>query len=236
LLESLKAKWGTEFKMVPGKSLTEDSERQLKMSMRSVPPQKRGDLVTSRGNMLPLSASKNLNVENTAILLVEKNGAPIDVYPKRTEDHYMDVRGGLLQMLEKGIEVNEVRRSPEELARRRLVTNPALIETGLNVVGEEVSVQPGKIDILLKDMTNQFLVVELERAALDAAIGQLLRLSVSLAKREGIAPASVRKMVICARINEHVEMAAHSVNIEIRKTPALFLPEDPARNREKVRI
>ncbi len=233
LLEALKVKWDTEYKIIPGDSLTAGFERELKMVLTNLHPQKRGELVTRRGNMLPLSKSKKLNLDNTPILLVEKDGVAIDVFPKRTEDQYSDVRRGLLQVLERGIEVGEILHSPEGLARTRLVTNPSAIETGLEVLGEEVSVQAGKIDILLRDMANQFLVVELKREATDAAIGQVLRLSASLAQRESITPASVRKMIICARINSHVEMAASSANIEIRKTPALFLLEDVTKNNEK---
>ncbi len=229
LLESVRVKWDTEFKVVPGESLTADSERELKVALRNLPPQKRGEIVTSRGNMLPLSKGKKLNLDNTPILLGEKDGIPIDVFPKRTEDQYRDVRGGFLQMLEKGIEVEEVARSPEDLARSRLVTNLTAIEEGLELVGEEVPVQAGNIDILLKDKANQFLVVELKRGATDSAIGQVLRLSASLAQREGIAPASVRKLIVCARTNSHVELAASSVNIEIRRIPAVFLPREDSK-------
>jgi len=88
-----------------------------------------------------------------------------------------------------------------------------------------VLVEAGRIDVLLKDKTNRFLVIEVEREARDATIGQVLRLSASLARRENIDPDHIRKMIVCARINSHVELAAGSVNIGICKSPALFLRE-----------
>src|SRR5438132_12553537 len=105
LLESMKAKYGTDLRIISTEQLTAESDRELKTSLRDLPPQKRGDIVTSRGNMLPLSAKKNLNLKNTPILLVEKNGIPIDVFPKRIEDQYTDVSEGLVIMFRQGIEL-----------------------------------------------------------------------------------------------------------------------------------
>ncbi|SRR6266540_3480853 len=223
LLESLKVKHGIELRVISADQLTAESVRELKKSLRDLPPQKRGEIVTSRGNMLPLSAGKNLNLSNTPILLVEKDGIPIDVFPKRTEDHYRDLREGLRQMLGPGIELNQGSPSAEEDARSRFVSNVSALEPGLELTGEEVHVEAGNIDLLLRDKTNRFLVVEIEREARDATIGQVLRLSASLAERENISPDSIRKVIICARINSHVELAARSIKIEIHKSPSLFV-------------
>jgi RecB family endonuclease NucS len=132
---------------------------------------------------------------------------------------------GLLGMLEQGIELKQAALSPEAIARSRLVTNLSALEEGLGFRGEEVPVEAGKIDVLLIDKSNRFLVVELKREATDATIGQLLRLSASFAQQANIPPASIRKIILCARINDHVDLAGKSVNIEIRKNPSLFLQE-----------
>jgi hypothetical protein len=223
LLETLKAKYAADIKVISDAQLTAESERELKTSLRDLIPQKRGEIVTSRGNMLPLSAGKNLNLSNTPILLVEKDGRPIDVFPKRTQDRYTDPREGLHQMLEHGIELNQALPSAEENARSRLAINVSTLEPGLELVGEEVHIEAGNIDLLLKDKEDRFLVIELEREARDATIGQVIRLSAGLAQREKVAPDSIRKMIICSRINSHVELAAGSVNIGVRKDPSLFL-------------
>lgn len=228
-MELLTTKWGVESRIIDDPP-TPDSELQIKASLRNIPPQIRGEIVTSRGDDLPLSQKgKNLNLDKTPILLVEKDGVLVDIFPKRIEDLHIDVRKSLLQMLEHGIQLGRPSISPEGLARSRMVTNLIAIEPGLELVGEEVAVSAGFIDVLLKDASGRFLVVELKRAANDDTIGQVLRLSASLAQRESIEPASVRKMIVCARVNTHVELAAASVRIEIRKHPELFKRgEDPA--------
>jgi hypothetical protein len=218
-------RYGVDHRVVSHDQLTSESERSLVMSLRGLIPQKRGEIVTSRGDMLPLSGNKNLNLDNTPILLIEKDELLIDVFPRRLEDQYVNVGEGLVGMLEQGIELKRAVFSPEDIARSRLVTNPDVIEGGLKSVGEEVSVEAGKIDVLLRDGANRFLVVELKREATDATIGQVLRLTASLARRENQPSNSLRKMIVCARINSHVELAASSVGIEIRKSPSLFLQE-----------
>src|SRR5437667_12529320 len=79
LLELLKVRYGIDYRLVSEDRLTAESEHTLMMLLRDLIPQRRGEIVTSRGDMLPISKGKNLNLDNTPILLVEKDELLTDV-------------------------------------------------------------------------------------------------------------------------------------------------------------
>src|SRR2546428_5340778 len=84
LLRLLSTQRGTEFEVILHDKMTSESESNLKKLIYELQlhSEGRGQIVTSRGYMLPFSKGKNLNLANTPILLVEENGEPIDVLPK----------------------------------------------------------------------------------------------------------------------------------------------------------
>lgn len=224
LLHSLKARWGIEFEEVPRERMTGESETSLKSVIYQLQlhPHRRGDIVTSQGDMLPLTQNKNLNIGNTPILLVEDDGKPLDVLPKRVQGLLTGVRAGLVEMLQNGPQFEKPIFSAENLAISRIVKDPRVIEEGLEIVGQEVEVSAGKIDLLAKDRNQRLLVIEFKRQATDASIGQVIRLTASLAEREKVSPSVIRKMILCGRMNDHLRIAAKSVDIEVRVLPSFF--------------
>jgi hypothetical protein len=224
LLHLLSTQRGAEFEVIPHDKMTGESESNLKKAIYElqIHPQGRGQIVTSRGNMLPFSKGKNLNLANTPILLVEENGKPIDVLPKRVQGHFTSVEAGLLEMLENSVQFGKAVFSAENLAISRIMKDPRVIEDGLEIIGQEVDIPAGKIDLLAKDQNQRFLVVEFEREATDASLGQIIRLGASFAKLEKVPPNVVRKMIVCGRAYDHHKEAAESVGIEVRILPLAF--------------
>jgi len=192
------------------------------MRLRHLPSQKRGQIVTKRNCILPLSGKKNLNLGNIPILLVEKNDSLIDVFPKSAQDECISVRDGLIQMLEQGphdaIDIPSV----ENLARSRLIVDSKLIEQGLSFEGKEVEVPAGFIDLLFRDALGRLLVVEMKREGNDATIGQIIRLTASLGQAEKVESTKLRMMIICSRMNRHVEQAAKFADVETHIDSVLF--------------
>ena len=224
LLQSLMARWGIEFEEVPREKMTGESETSLKSAIYQLQlhPHRRGDIVTSQGDMLPLTGGKNLNIGNTPILLVEDDGKPLDALPKRVQGLLTSVRAGLVEMLENGPQFERPVFSAENLAISRVMKDLRAIEEGLEVLGQEVDVSGGKIDLLTKDRNQRLLVVEFKRQATDKSIGQVIRLAASLAEREKVSPSMIRKMILCGRMNDHLKTAAKSVDIEVRILPSFF--------------
>src|SRR2546426_2018973 len=227
LLRLLSTQRGAEFEVIPSDKMTSESESVLKKVIYKLQlhPQRRGQIVTSRGYMLPFSKGKNLNLANTPILLIEENGEPIDVLPKRVQGHFTSVKAGLLEMLENGVQVGKVIFSAENLAISRVMKDPLVIEDRLEITGQEVDVPAGKIDLLAKDQNQRFLVIEFEREATDASLGQIIRLATSFAKLEHVPPNVVRKMIVCSRAYDHHKEAAESVGVEVRILPLTFSQE-----------
>jgi hypothetical protein len=217
LLQSLKIRSGAEVEIVPRNEMTAEGEAKLKSTiyLLQLHPQNRGDIVTSRGNMLPLSKGKNLNLGNTPILVIEESGRPIDILPKRVQDHFTSVTAGLLAILEKGTVSDMTSPSAESLAISRVIEDPETLEDGLTIIGNEVVVSTGKIDLLGRDGNQRFVVIEFEREAVDSTIGQVVRLAAGLAEKEQADATTIRKMVVCSRMNEHVKKGAKFLNIEI---------------------
>ncbi len=221
LIESIRAKWSVPVS-VSSNPLRPEDEASLKAKLRELPPQKRGKIVTKHELMLPLSGSKNLNLGNTPILLVERGDSLVDVFPKSAQGEYFDVRDGLLQILELGPREAVDIPSMEGLVQSRLVADSKLVEEGLSLIGAEHEVPSGFIDLLFKDAKGQFLVLELKREGTDATIGQILRLTASLAQVENVEPTEVRMMIVCGRTKTNVELAAKFAQIEVHKDESLF--------------
>jgi hypothetical protein len=225
LLDSIRTQHAIEFEEIPRDKMTSESEGNLKNALYKLQlhPEGRGEIVTGRGNMLPLSKGKNLNLANTPILLIEENGKPVDVLPKRIQGHFTSVKAGLLDMLENGLQIGKIVPSVENMAISRVIKDPRIIEDGLEIIGREIDVPAGKIDLLAKDQNQMYLVVEFEREATDECIGQIIRLSASFVKQNKLSSEAVRKMIVCGRAYDHYIDAAKSVSIEVRVLPSILV-------------
>lgn len=90
-----------------------------------------------------------------------------------------------------------------------LVHHLELIEPGLTLVGRQVSVDVGRIDILAKDRAGASVVVEVKVGeAKDAAIGQIARYMGWYSKRDG---RQARGIVIAASFSHGLKYAATAI-------------------------
>lgn len=75
-------RWKIKVRFIDASRLSGDRLEEFKSAIRSIPPQVRGKIVSSRNYRLPLSNGRNLNIANTPIALVYNGGRyPLDVYP-----------------------------------------------------------------------------------------------------------------------------------------------------------
>lgn len=161
MLEMIKNRWGVHYDSRNAETMSESSIEGLRAQIRAITPQMRGRIVSSGGNILPLSHSKRLNVVNTPILLLFADETPLQVYPHMLGKAYIAVEEGLKRILEKGPEdIGEDKGLLEEPLRRMLSGNPSMLEEGASCLGVEVDVDVGVADLLLRGKDGHYIVVE----------------------------------------------------------------------------
>ncbi|MGC8849426.1 MAG: endonuclease NucS domain-containing protein [Candidatus Bathyarchaeia archaeon] len=192
-------KWGVKVRFIETSRLSRDRLEGFKTVIRSIPPQVRGKIVSSRNYRLPLSNGRNLNVTNTPIALVYNSRRdPLDVYPHLTGTFYMDVEGFMARLLEEGPSGYFVIRGLiEDPLKKILADAPHILEEGLAYMGCEVKTPAGTIDLILKDKDGKLLIVEVETKASDSAVSQVCRLASGYSKVSGKPLNSMRKAVVC---------------------------------------
>ena len=218
LLEKINSKWEVDYRLVEAENLSSSQVERLKEEIRNTMPQLRGKIVSSRGNVLPLSKSKNPNLTNTPILLLYHNESPINVFPHLLGTTYFDIESALESIAKNGPRAH--------LAARGLLENPIqkiladdspTLEDGMKFTDVDVEVESGVIDILLQDAENKFVVVEIETRTREAAVAQVCRLAASYCSTNKVSPDDVRKVIVCQQYDENVVKACEGANVELYK-------------------
>jgi len=218
LLEKVSHKKGIKTEEVKFSSLSGEDIEALKMKIRNISPQVRGKIVTSRGAILPFSKTKNLNLDNTPILLLIIGNQVVNVYPHQLGTKYVGIIDYLLTVQREGIrEQFHVEGLLEEPIIKILSENPSILGKDLVHVGSEVDFGIGKPDIIFKDSKNRHLVVEVETEADDFAIGQISRGASGLILDKKLNPKNVRKAIVCLSFRGNLKDAAQSAGIELYK-------------------
>ena len=216
LLEKINSKWGVDYRLVEVENLSSSQVERLKEEIRNTMPQLRGKIVSSRGNVLPLSKSKNPNLTNTPILLLYHNERPINVFPHLLGTAYFDIESALESIAKNGPRAH--------LAARGLLENPIqkiladdspTLEDGMKFIDVDVEVESGVIDVLLQDAENKFVVVEIETRAREAAVAQVCRLAASYCSTNKVSPDDVRKVIVCQQYDGNVVKACEGANVEL---------------------
>ncbi|MBS7629587.1 DUF91 domain-containing protein, partial [Candidatus Bathyarchaeota archaeon] len=167
-----------EYRIFDGENLTSEEVENLRSKIRNIPPQVRGRIVTSRNYALPLSRSKQLNLLNTPIVLLERDSEPVDVYPHLLGARYRGVEDSLNNILRYGPDQYlEARGIIEDPLTRIISDCPEAIEEGLTLLGVNVRTPTGVIDVLLRDCSGRVVVVEVETTARDQSAAQVCRLA-----------------------------------------------------------
>lgn len=203
-------------KLTKFSTLSEQDIERLKMEIRNISPQIRGKVVTSKGYILPFSKNKNLNLDNTPILVLLFNNQLINVYPHQLGTHYINILSFLETVNKEGIpNESNLKGLLEEPIIRILSENPSILEKDITYYGSEIDLGIGKPDVIFIDSKGRFLVVEVENQANDFAIGQVSRGATGLIKRDNLDPKKVRKAIVCLSLKRNITAAAKSAGIEV---------------------
>jgi len=213
-MRGIAAKWKTEFEEFDVDKLTAEQVRRLIDDIRSIAPQIRGRIVSSRGKVLPLSGSKLLNVANTPIVVLRDNESAMSVFPHLLGTAYFDVESSLDRILNLGPrEYFQGRGLLESPIVKILADNPTLLEEAMKFIGSSIEVPAGVVDILLQDREGTDVLVEVETKAGDDAVGQVLRLARSHAEKTG--KRHVRKLIVCHDFDVGLPLACKEAGIEL---------------------
>jgi hypothetical protein len=215
-LESL----GSDVLILEETGLSNEKKEQAVETIRRIKPQSRGSVVASGGKFLPISGSKKLNLQNTPVMIVkEKNGGsdsvPIYVFPCKIGERYYDVREGISFLLQSLPDLPELQGEMEETLIVTLKSHPERLEAGLSFRSSEDTLRTGKADLIFTDAISRILLVEVERVATDAAVGQILRLAAGYEKDHG--SERIRCGIVCYRVNSNVILAMDRAGIEVWK-------------------
>jgi hypothetical protein len=215
-LDAIRERWGTQYKLVETDTLSTDGADKLRAQIREVIPQSRGRIVSSGGNVLPLSHGRRLNVENTPILLLYVEGRPIQVYPHMLGKEYASIEKGLRQLLEEGPrQTVEERGLVEPSIERLLAGHPTLLGEGASCNDVEVDVGAGVADLVLSAKDGRPIVVEVKIHADDSAIGQVSRIAEAYATRQSLDHSTVRKAIACLTYAKNLDTACRGAGVEL---------------------
>jgi len=218
LLEEIKHKWNVECKSIEAHTLTPLQIDQLKNEIRSILPQIRGKIVSSRNRVLPLSKTKNPNLTNTPILLLFHDDISVNVFPHLLGTTYFDIESSLESIANDGPKAYLVVKGLlEEPIQKILADDPEILEKGMKFLGANVETESGLIDLLLQDSENRIAVVEIETRASESAVAQVSRLAVGYSRRAKISQKKIRKLIVCEQFDENTVSACQGANVELYK-------------------
>jgi len=218
LLEEIKHKWNVQYSFIEASSLSPPQIDQLKNNMRSILPQMRGKIVSSRNRVLPLSKTKNPNLTNTPILLLFYAETPVNVFPHLLGATYFDIETSLENIAKEGPKAHlAVKGLLEQPIQKILADDPEILEKGMKFLDSDVETENGVIDILLQDSENRIVVVEIETRANESAVAQVSRLAVGYLSKAKVSQNKIRKLVVCEQFDENTVSACQGANIELYK-------------------
>ena len=216
LLDEVKEKWGISFSSVEADSLETLDVEKFKREIRSVLPQVRGKIVSSKGFILPLSRGKNPNFKNTPVLIFYRNSIPVNVFPHLLGTAYFDIEDSVRGILKFGPrEYLESKGLLEDPVVKIVSNHPSILESGMRFVDTNVETEAGEIDLLLKDDKEQKVVVEVETKANDFAVGQVCRLATGYAEKMNIPLEHVRRVIVCVVYEENVKKTCKGADVEL---------------------
>jgi len=216
ILEKLKQTWQIKYEIFEAQDISAEEAQKIETSIRSIPPQVRGRVVSSGNHILPLSRKKNLNLKNTPIIILKKKGIPTAVFPHLLGTHYSRPIDSLSRILKVGPdEYIEVKGLLEDPIVKILSDYPEALGTGTSFVDTNVETDAGIIDILLKDELENHVVVEVETKAKDAAVAQVCRLAAGYANSKDLQLGKIRKAIVCISYEGQLRVTCEGSNVEL---------------------
>lgn len=214
--ERLASEFDLSFAYFDSSGISEKIKSEIADKIRAIIPQRRGGIVTSRKMILPLSGTKKLNLGNTPILVVEDDEGSVYVFPCRLGETYYGLEDGIAHLRSNLPKLPPLTGLSEKDLTAIILKQPELLEKGLHDPSEEVETSAGTIDIVFRDVNERKLLVEVEREADDAPLGQILRLCAAYQKKLSLSRESVRGVIVCMRAREFIQDAAKRAGIEIK--------------------
>ena len=219
LISSVQKEKRIELKLVEKSELSTEALRVVISNIRSVYPQARGAIKTSRNNLLPLSNSKNLNLTNTPVLIVKAEQNVVYVFPCRIGESYFDIKKGIQHLSRNLPNLPPLQGKMEDALIDRLLSNLNVYEKGLKKEQVKFETSAGEADVLLRDSHGLYVLVEVEREANDHALGQVLRLAAGFAKTRNLQKEKLRVVIASERKRGAIEDAARWANVEVWTIP-----------------
>ena len=216
ILEKLKQTWQIEYDIFEAQDISAEEVHKIETSIRSIPPQVRGRIVSSGNHILPLSRKKNLNLKNTPVIILKKKGIPTSVFPHLLGTNYSKPIDSLSRILKVGPdEFFEFKGLLEDPIVKILSDYPEALGTGTSFVDINVETDAGIIDILLKDELENHVVVEVETKAKDAAVAQVCRLAAGYAKSNNLPLSKIRKAIVCISYEGQLKVTCEGSEVEL---------------------
>ncbi|MBS7622304.1 DUF91 domain-containing protein [Candidatus Bathyarchaeota archaeon] len=216
LLKELRKKWMIEYAVISTGQLSNEDIERIGIEIRSIPPQVRGRIVSSRHNVLPLSRTKRLNLSNTPIILMRKKSLPVDVYPHLLGTKYFSPEDSLEKILRVGpADFLEARGMLEEPLLKIIADHPDSLEEGMTFLDANLKTDVGVVDAVMKDRLGNLVVVEAETSAKDSSVAQVCRLSAGYAKSINIPPDKIRKIIVCVSYEGQLAATCEGSNVEL---------------------
>lgn len=216
IMEKLKQTWQIEYNAFEAQNISAEESQKIETSIRSIPPQVRGKIVTSGNHILPLSKKKNLNLKNTPIIILKKKEISIAVFPHLLGTNYGKPLESLSRILKVGPdEYLEAKGLLEDPIVKILSDYPEALGTGTSFMNINVETDAGIIDILLKDELENHIVVEVETIAKDVAVAQVCRLAAGYAKSINLPFSKIRKAIVCIKYEGQLKVTCEGSEVEL---------------------
>lgn len=216
ILKEVTEKWSVLSSFVETDSLKTLDIEKFKSDIRSVLPQVRGKIVSSKGFVLPLSGSKNPNFKNTSVLILYRDDIPVNVFPHLLGTSYFDIEDAVRGILKFGPREYLGSKGLLEDPIVKIVSNhPSIVELGMRFIDTNVETEVGEIDLLLEDSDGRKVVVEVETKANDFAVGQVCRLATGYSEKMNLKFEELRRMIICITYDKNVQKTCKGADVEL---------------------
>ncbi len=216
-LAKIKEIWGIDFEIIESSALDELTTQKVKSDIRSILPQVRGKIVSSKSHILPFSGKKNLNLKNTQILIFYRNKIPINVFPHLLGLTYYSIKDFVDIIQKYGPEdYVYIKGLLEDPLQKILSEFPSILEEGMNFVDINVELENGEIDLLVKDRVGKYAIIELETFARDISVTQVCRLGADFSEKNSY-QTEVRKIIVCLDFAKNVLKACEGAGVELYK-------------------
>jgi len=216
LLEETQRKWQIAYSLIEADEMKPSDVEKFRSEIHSIIPQVRGRIVSSKGFALPLSGSKNPNLENTPVLILYENNAPVNVFPHLLGTTYFDIEEALQGILKFGPRDYLGSKGLLEDPLMKIVSShPSILEPGMRFIDANVDTEAGEIDLVLQDNQGQYVVAEAETIADDFAVGQVCRLAASYAEKVKSPLKDIRRLIVCIGYDKNVQKTCEGANVEL---------------------